>query len=158
MNIELITVGKTKTRYVADGIDDYLKRLRRYINFSITEIPDIKNAGKLTQNQQKEEEGKLILSKITNSDYLMLLDERGRQYTSPAFAEHIDAIAATGRKCLKMVIGGPYGFSESVYKRADELLSLSKMTFNHEMVRLFITEQTYRAMTILRGEPYHHGG
>ena len=158
MNIELITVGKTKTRYVADGIDDYLKRLRRYINFSITEIPDIKNAGKLTQNQQKEEEGKLIISKITNSDYLMLLDERGRQYTSPAFAEHIDAIAATGRKCLKMVIGGPYGFSESVYKRADELLSLSKMTFNHEMVRLFITEQTYRAMTILRGEPYHHGG
>lgn len=158
MNIELLTIGKTRARYVQDGLEEYLKRLRRYINFSIIEIPDIKNAGKLSQGAQKEEEGKLILAKVQNSDFLMLLDERGKQYTSEEFAQRIESLGASGRKCLKMVIGGPYGFSESVYARADELLSLSKMTFNHEMVRLFITEQTYRAMTILRGEPYHHGG
>lgn len=156
MTIELITVGRTRTEYVVEGITEYLKRLRRYVPFQITELPDVKNAGKISQEEQKEAEGQLILGKLSVSDHVMLLDERGRQLSSEEFASRLEAILASGRKRLVMIIGGPYGFSKAVYNRADELLSLSKMTFNHEMVRLFITEQVYRAMTILKGEPYHH--
>lgn len=156
MNILLIAIGKTRTRYIAEGIAEYLTRLKRYIGFDILEIPDIKNAGKVSKEKQKELEGDSILSKVSNSDHIVLLDERGRQYTSIEFAGKIQDYMNSGRKRLVMVIGGPYGFSKAVYDRSNELLSLSKMTFNHEMVRLFITEQTYRAMTILKGEPYHH--
>ena len=156
MNIELLAVGKTKTKFVAEGIEEYLRRLRRYVQFSVTELPDIKNAGRLPREEQKESEGQLILGRLTPADHVMLLDERGKQYTSLEFADRLQGIMASGKKRLVMVIGGPYGFSKAVYDRADERLSLSKMTFNHEMVRMFITEQTYRAMTILRGEPYHH--
>lgn len=156
MNVELLTIGKTKSKFVTEGLEEYLKRLKRYLPYCITELPDVKNAGRLSKEEQKETEGILILSKLSPSDHVVLLDERGKQYTSIEFADKIQGILATGKKRLVMIIGGPYGFSKTVYNRADELLSLSKMTFNHEMVRLFITEQLYRAMTILRGEPYHH--
>lgn len=156
MNIELITVGKTKSGFVNAGVEEYSKRLKRYINFSITELPDVKNGVKIGKEAQKESEGKLILAKVQPHDHLVLLDERGKQYSSEEFSKKIEDAGIKGMKCLKLVIGGPYGFSKSVYDRADELLSLSKMTFNHEMVRIFITEQIYRAMTIQRGEPYHH--
>lgn len=156
MNITLLAIGKTRSNYVSTGIEDYLKRLSRYIPFELIEIPDVKNAGRLSEEEQKRAEGERILSKVTNTDHLILLDERGKQYTSMEFANKLEGLMISGKKRLLMVIGGPYGFSAEVYNRANELLSLSKMTFNHEMVRLFITEQTYRAMTILRGEPYHH--
>lgn len=156
MNITLLAIGKLKSRYVAEGIQEYLKRLRRYVTFDITELPDVKNAGKISREEQKETEGRLLLGQISPSDHLMLLDERGKQYSSVEFAARLETIMACGKKRLVMAVGGPYGFSKPVYDRADELLSLSKMTFNHEMVRLFITEQIYRGMTILRNEPYHH--
>lgn len=156
MNIELITIGKIKSRYLMEGIEEYIKRLKRYIAFDITEIPDIKNAGRVSKEEQKEAEGQLILSRLQPSDYIVLLDEHGKQYSSIEFAEQLQSIMSSGKKRLVFVVGGPYGFSQSVYDKAHKLLSLSKMTFNHEMVRLFFTEQIYRAMTILRGEPYHH--
>lgn len=156
MNIEIIAIGKTKTKYVVDGLEDYLKRLRRYVPVSLIEIPDIKNTKKLTETQQKDEEGKAFLSRIAPGDHLVLLDERGKQYTSREFADKIQNLMLTGKKKLVFLIGGPYGFSNEVYNRGNEMLSLSKMTFNHEMVRAFFAEQIYRAMTILKGEPYHH--
>lgn len=156
MKIELLTIGKTRTRFVEEGIAEYLKRLKKYITYGITEIPDVKNAGRLSKQEQKDTEGHLIAAKLQTSDHVVLLDERGRQYSSLEFADKLQGIMVSGKKRLVMVVGGPYGFSKAVYDRADDLLSLSKMTFNHEMVRLFITEQVYRGMTILRGEPYHH--
>lgn len=156
MNIVVITVGKTKTRYISEGIDEYLKRLRRYVPFEIMDIPDVKNTGRISKEEQKETEGVQILAKLNSSDHVALLDERGKQYTSVELAKKVEGIMASGKKRFVMIIGGPYGFSKKIYDRADELISLSKLTFNHEMVRLFITEQIYRAMTILRGEPYHH--
>ena len=156
MNLLLLTIGKTKAVFIKDGIDEYLRRLRRYVPYEIIELPDVKNAGRLSKEEQKDAEGQQILAYLQSSDHVVLLDERGRQHSSMEFATRLEAIMASGKKRLVMVIGGPYGFSRPVYDRANELLSLSKMTFNHEMVRLFITEQTYRAMTILRGEPYHH--
>ena len=151
-----MAIGKTKTKYVVEGLQDYLSRLKRYVPVALTEIPDIKNAGKISEQQQKEEEGKLFLSKITPSDHVILLDERGKQYTSRKFAGKIQNVMLSGKKRLLFLVGGPYGFSKEVYERGNEKLSLSDMTFNHEMVRLFFAEQIYRAMTILRGEPYHH--
>lgn len=156
MEIELLTVGKTTIRFVIDGIEEYTRRLKHYIPYSIRTIPDIKNTSKMDQAKQKEEEGKKILEAVSNSDYVVLLDERGRQYSSMEFSAFIEKQMVAGRRKVIFVVGGPYGFSKAVYDRADSLLSLSKMTFNHEMVRLFFTEQVYRAMTITRGEPYHH--
>lgn len=156
MDIELMTVGKTTSKVINQGIDEYTKRLRHYIPYSINMVPDVKNAGKLKAAQQKEAEGEVILSRLTTSDYVVLLDERGKEYTSLEFASFIEKQMIAGRKRVVFVVGGPYGFSEAVYRRADTKVSLSKMTFNHEMIRLFFTEQVYRAMTILRGEPYHH--
>ncbi|MDE6022924.1 MAG: 23S rRNA (pseudouridine(1915)-N(3))-methyltransferase RlmH [Muribaculaceae bacterium] len=156
MDIILITVGKTATGYIKTGIEEYCKRLKRYISFSIKSLPYIKNTRKLTENQQKTEEGKLILSEISAFDLMVLLDERGEMYTSRGFSEFIQKGMLGGKKRMVFVVGGPYGFSEEVYSRADSKLSFSKMTFSHEMIRLFFTEQLYRAMTILKGEPYHH--
>jgi len=156
MEIELLTVGKTTIRFVNDGIDEYAKRLKHYISYSVKSLPDVKNASKMDIAKQKEEEGKKILESTTSSDYIVLLDERGRQYSSMEFSSFIEKLMVAGRRKVVFVVGGPYGFSQAVYDRADSLLSLSKMTFNHEMVRLFFTEQVYRAMTIIRGEPYHH--
>lgn len=156
MDILLLTVGKTTQPYVIEGIDEYLKRLKRYTSYKIECLPDVKCTRSLTPDQQKEKEGENILSSISPSDYVILLDERGKEYTSVEFAGYLQKIMASGRKRALFVVGGPYGFSKAVYERADAKISLSKMTFTHEMIRLFFTEQVYRAMTILRGEPYHH--
>ena len=155
MDIALIAVGKTATGYVREGIEEYLKRLKQYIPFTMETVPDVRG-GKLSEEQQKRLEGERILSLIRPADRVVLLDERGAEYTSEKFAERIQKDMASGLKRLVFVIGGPYGFSPEVYGRADGKLSLSKMTLNHEMVRMFFVEQVYRAMTILRGEPYHH--
>lgn len=156
MDIVLLTIGKTGTNYLRTGIDDYCKRLKRYVPFSIRCLPDLKNTRKLSEPQQKEAEGRLIIASLSQSDLVILLDERGKMYTSIEFSDFINSAMVSGRKRLVFVVGGPYGFSQEVYDRADGKLSLSKMTFSHEMVRLFFTEQIFRAMTILRGEPYHH--
>lgn len=156
MDILLLTIGKTTTSYIQTGIEEYCKRLKRYVPFSIKNLADVKNARKLTESQQKEEEGKLILGELSASDHVVLLDERGDMLTSRGFSDFLQKGMLGGRKRMVFVVGGPYGFSPSVYSRANCLLSFSRMTFSHEMIRLFFTEQIYRAMTILKGEPYHH--
>ena len=156
MKIVLMTVGKTTTDYLRKGIEMYTARINRYMQFELNELPDIRNTKSLTEAQQKEREGELILSALQPSDAVVLLDERGREMTSREFADDIDRYGIRGTKRLVYIVGGPYGFSGKVYDRANAKLSLSRMTYPHEMVRLFFTEQIYRAMTILRGEPYHH--
>lgn len=156
MKILLIAVGKTATPYINEGIDAYMRRLTHYIPVESMIIPDIKGGKSMTETRQKELEGTAILNEIKGGDHVVLLDERGKELTSRDFAAFIDRKSVTVAKRLIFVIGGPYGFSKEVYDRADEKLSLSRMTFNHEMVRLFFVEQIYRAMTILKGEPYHH--
>ncbi len=156
MEIQLLTVGKTNQSYIQTGIDDYCKRLKRYVAFNIVSLPDIKSTKGITEVQQKEKEGELILNYLSPSDMVILLDEHGKEFTSVEFSKFLQKTFASGRKRAVFVVGGPYGFSEAVYRRADAKCSLSKMTFTHEMVRLFFTEQIYRAMTIIKGEPYHH--
>ncbi len=156
MEIELITIGKTSIGFVKSGISEYMDRLRHYIPFKLTELTDIKKGKNVTPESQKEMEGEMILSKVSLSDYVILLDEKGKEFTSMAFSSFIGKLMISGRKRVIFIVGGPYGFSKKIYDRADFLLSLSKMTFNHEMVRMFFIEQVYRAMTIQRGEPYHH--
>ncbi len=156
MDIILLTIGKTGISYVKEGIEEYCKRLRRFVNYKIEELPDAKKAGKISEAEQKEAEGSQILRQLSDSDYVVLLDERGKEYTSREFAAYLERLMSSGRKRLVFVVGGPYGFSKSVYDRADGKLSLSKMTFNHEMVRLFFTEQIYRGISILHNLPYHH--
>ena len=156
MNFKLIVVGKTDQSSLQELITQYQKRLSHYCKFNLVVIPDLKNTKKLSETQQKQQEGKLIESHISNSTYVVLLDEKGKQYTSENFALQIQKIMNQGRKELVFVIGGPYGFSEAVYQRADQKVSLSLMTFSHQMVRLFFIEQLYRAFTILNNEPYHH--
>ena len=151
-----MAIGKTATPHIREGIEMYMKRLSHYIPVEISIVPDLKNTKGLTEDKQKEMEGQQILSLINQGDCVVLLDERGREFTSRQFSEYIDRKMATVPKRLVFVIGGPYGFSNQVYDRSNAKLSLSKMTFNHEMIRLFFVEQIYRAMTILRGEPYHH--
>lgn len=154
MKITLLVVGKTSTGYLAEGIEEYARRVGRYVPFDIRVIPDVKrNQG---PERQKELEGEAMLATITAADHVTLLDERGRMMTSREFAADIDRKMSTLPSRWILVVGGPYGFSQAMYDRANSSLSLSPMTFPHEMVRLFVTEQLYRAMTILRGEPYHH--
>lgn len=156
MNIKLIAVGKTDNPALQQLISTYEKRLSYYINFELQLLPDIKNNKSLSEEQQKIKEGELILSYVEPSHHLILLDERGKEYTSIAFADELQKKMNTGIKQLTFVIGGPYGFSQAVYQRANSKLSLSKLTFSHQMIRLFFVEQLYRAFTILRNEPYHH--
>ncbi len=156
MKILLVVVGKVSTKYIEDGIRVYTDRLTHYLPFEIKTLADLKSTKGLTQLQQKQKEGEMILSAVKPGDFVILLDERGKELTSRGFAEMIDRRMAMVSRNIIFVVGGPYGFSEDVYSRADTSLSLSKMTFSHEMVRLFFVEQLYRAMTILRGEPYHH--
>lgn len=156
MKIELMAIGRTSTRYLQDGIDVYLKRLSHYVLFEIKCLPDVKTSRSLTEERQKEMEGEQFLAQLQPGDFLVLLDERGKEMTSRDFSVYIDRKMSSVPKRMLFVIGGPYGFSKAMYERADDKISLSKMTFSHEMVRLFFTEQLYRAMTILRGEPYHH--
>ena len=155
MNIALIWTGKTTEAYLETGISIYLKRLVHYVPFETVTIPDIKRAH-LTESQQKQSEGDALLQKLQPGDVVILLDEKGKTCTSVQFARYIEGRMLAGIKRLVFVIGGPYGFSDEVYRRADGLVSLSAMTFSHQMVRLVFVEQLYRAFTILRGEPYHH--
>lgn len=156
MKIVLLAIGKTSASYLQDGISQYLKRLSYYIPFELKILPDIKTSKALTEERQKELEGEVFLNNINGGDFVVLLDERGKEFTSREFASYIDKKMITLPKQLIFIIGGPYGFSKSLYDRANDKLSFSKMTFSHEMIRLFFVEQLYRAMTILRGEPYHH--
>lgn len=156
MKITLLVIGKTTTASIAAGIADYAARVNRYIPFEIVTLPDARASKSMTEAKQKEAEGKLILGSLKPGDRLALLDERGVEMTSRQFSEMLERRAQTVGKRFVFAVGGPYGFSEEVYARADEKLSLSKMTFPHELVRLFFVEQLYRAQTISRGEPYHH--
>ena len=156
MNIKLITIGKTDNKNLQSLIDEYTKRLSFYVKFELEIIPDIKNVKNFSEAQQKEKEGELILSKIAPTDHLILLDENGKTFSSVGFSDFLQKKMNAGIKTLVFVIGGPYGFSETVYKQAVGKVSLSEMTFSHQMVRLFVIEQIYRGFTILRNEPYHH--
>lgn len=156
MNIELIVVGKTDMKEVEALVAMYTKRLNHYVRFAITTIADVRNTKKLSESEQKRLEGEAILRLVNDSDHLMLLDEHGLELRSLEFAELIQKRMSAGTKRLVFVIGGPYGFSDAVYQRANSKLSLSKMTFSHQIVRAIFTEQLYRAFTILKNEPYHH--
>jgi len=153
MTIKLLAIGKTDNKALQNLISDYEKRLKHYIKFQLEIIPDIKNSKNLSLAQQKEKEGEQILKKIGNRDVLVVLDENGKEYNSVAFSEYLQQKMNAGIKQLVLVIGGPYGFSDAVYQKSQGKISLSKMTFSHQMVRLFVIEQLYRGFTILKNEP-----
>jgi 23S rRNA (pseudouridine1915-N3)-methyltransferase len=155
LRVSLITVGKTDIKWVSEGLEVYSSRLRHYIPFEIREIPELKNVSALSRDQIKTAEGKLILKSLKDSDDLILLDERGKEFRSVEFADWLQKRMTAGRDIV-FVIGGAYGFSQEVYQRAGGMVSLSKMTFSHQMVRTIFVEQLYRALTILKGESYHH--
>lgn len=155
MKTELILVGKTTNKHFVACINDYVERIGHYMPFSITTIPELKNSKSLSEDQQKEREGELIMKQLQASDTVVLLDEHGSQMRSIEFASWLQKMQNSARR-LVFVIGGPYGFSPALYQRANQKISLSPMTFSHQMVRLVFTEQIYRACTILKGEPYHH--
>ena len=157
MKITLLTVGKTDVRWVREGLELYASRLSHYVKFSIREIPELKNVSAFTREQIKEKEGDLILAALAADDFVILLDERGRKYRSVEFAE-FDRDRLNRGADMVFVVGGAYGFSQRVYSRAGSMMSLSDMTFSHQMVRTIFAEQLYRAFTIIRGEPYHHEG
>ena len=156
MTIKLLAIGKTDSASLQHLITDYEKRLGHYIRFELEIIPDLKNVKNLSEMEQKDKEGESILKKLNTTDILVLLDEKGRQFDSVEFSKYLQKKMNSGLKQLVFAIGGPYGFSPAVYAKAQGRLSLSKMTFSHQMVRLFVVEQLYRAFTILRNEPYHH--
>ncbi len=156
MQITLLCIGKTDNNQLLNLIETYTKRLGHYVKFKIKILPDIKKTKSLSINQQKQKEGELLLLQFQTSDHVLLLDEKGQQYTSVSFSKLIQKKLNGGYKQLYLVIGGPYGFSEDVYARAQQKIALSSMTFSHQMVRLLAVEQLYRAFTILKGEPYHH--
>ncbi len=156
MKIVLLTIGKTSEKYLIEGIQAYQKRLKHYTNFEIMEIPNIKNTQNLSKQELMKKEGVLILKQLQNSDYLVLLDEKGKDFSSIEFSQKLQTWMLGGKKRLVFVVGGAYGFSEEIYKKGNEKIALSKTTFSHQMVRLFFVEQIYRAFTILKNEPYHH--
>jgi 23S rRNA (pseudouridine1915-N3)-methyltransferase len=156
MKITLILNGKTEDDHIIKGFALYEQRLKHYISFETIVIPALKNTKALSIEQQKQKEGELLMKCIQSSDRLILLDENGKEYNSVGFSDFIQQQMNSGIKNVVFVIGGPYGFSEDIYKRANGKIALSKMTFSHQMVRLFFVEQVYRAMTILKNEPYHH--
>lgn len=156
MKITLLTVGKTDRDWVRQGLEIYVSRLRHYIPFTLTEIPELKNVSALSKDQIKVKEGELILKNLKQADDVILLDEHGKEYTSVQLAGILQGKINYECKDIVFVIGGAYGFSDAVYARANSKISLSKMTFSHQMVRTIFTEQLYRAFTIMKGEPYHH--
>ena len=156
MKIKLLAVGKTDNKQLNQLIDEYKKRLKHYVKFENEIIPDIKNAKNLSEQQQKEKEGILILNKLQSTDQMILLDDKGEMFSSIMFSKYLQKKMNSGLKQLVLVIGGPYGFSDEVYKKSRGKISLSKMTFSHQMIRLFMIEQLYRGFTILKNEPYHH--
>lgn len=156
MNITFLVVGKTDKDYINAAVNEYFKRVKHYINFEAKELKDIKNSKNLTTAQQNKLEGEKILAEIQTSDFLVLLDENGKELTSKEFASFIEKQSVSGLKNLVFLVGGPYGFSEDVYKRANYKLSLSRMTFSHQLVRAIFAEQLYRALSIINNDPYHH--
>lgn len=156
MKIRLLCIGKTDDRYIQEGVEKYLKRLKHYVSFQIVELPDIKNVKNLSENQQKDREGDLLLKNIHTQDFVVLLDERGKEFRSIEFSAYLEHKMVSSTAQLVFIIGGPYGFSAAVQQRANYTISLSKMTFSHQMIRLFLVEQLYRAYSIMRGELYHH--
>jgi 23S rRNA (pseudouridine1915-N3)-methyltransferase len=156
MKISLICIGKTDDSYLIEGIESFQKRLKFYINFKMIVIPDIKNSKNLSKEQQKAKESEQILKHINSGDHVILLDERGKEYRSVEFADFLSKKMVSSTQHLVFIIGGPYGFDANIEDRSDAKLSLSKMTFSHQMIRLFFSEQLYRAFSILKGEPYHH--
>lgn len=156
MKVSLILVGKTVNKHFVELIDDYASRVKHYIGFDIIVIPELKNTKNLTSDQQKQQEGDLILRQVQPGDHVVLLDERSKEFRSVEFSKYMEQKMHTVSKRLVFIIGGPYGFSPEVYAKANEKISLSKMTFSHQMIRLIFVEQLYRAMSIMRGEPYHH--
>ena len=156
MKITLLCIGKTDDKFIQEGIDKYIKRLKHYISFNIIVLPDVKNVKNLSEAQQKEKEAKLFNKNIQSGDFVVLLDERGKEYRSLEFSTFIEKKMVASVQHMVFLIGGPYGFAEEIKQRANSFVSLSKMTFSHQMVRLFFVEQIYRAFTIMKGEPYHH--
>lgn len=156
MKILLLVIGKTDAAYIRAGIEEYEKRLSRYVPYEMKVLPDVKHSKNMSEALQKEKEGEMILGEFLGTDFVVLLDEKGKQYSSVVFSEFLAQKMLNGTKRLVFVVGGPYGFAEAVYQRANDKISLSKMTFSHQMVRMIFAEQLYRAMTIMRGEPYHH--
>ncbi len=156
MKFTLICISKTTEKYLLDGMAIYESRLQHYCKFQRIEIPDLKNSKNLSFDQQKQKEAELILSKISNTDFVVLLDEKGKEFSSLDFSKEINKWQNQSNNNIVFVIGGPYGFDETVYNRANQKMSLSRLTFSHQMVRLFFVEQLYRAHSILRSEPYHH--
>lgn len=156
MKITFICIGKTSKKFLEEGEQEYLNRLKNYTKIERIELPDLKNARKLTLEQIKKEEGQLFLSKIPQGDELILLDERGKHYSSVEFSKFIDKKNINGVKGVTFLVGGAYGFSDEIYARANSKMSLSTMTFSHQMIRMIFFEQLYRAFTIIKGEPYHH--
>lgn len=156
MKLKLLLVGKTVESYLKKGISDYQERLKHYVSFELVEIPELKQASALTRDQIKLREGELILKQLRDSDDVILLDEHGARFTSVAWAKHLEQKMSHSSRDIVFVIGGSYGFSQAVYDRSDSMLSLSDMTFSHQLVRLLFVEQLYRAFTIIKGEPYHH--
>ncbi len=152
MKVSLLLIGKTEENFLQTGIKVYQNRLSRYMDFSIMELPELKNTKNLSEKEIKRKEAEMIFKKVSDKDFVLLLDEKGKDYTSVEFAAFIDK----ANRPITFIVGGAYGFDETVYKRANGLVSLSKMTFTHQMIRLLFIEQLYRAMTILNGEPYHH--
>jgi 23S rRNA (pseudouridine1915-N3)-methyltransferase len=156
MKVEFWVIGKTNEAYLSTGMEIYAKRLHHYLPFSLEVIPDVRKSGKLTSDQLKEQEGQIVLNRLKKEDFVILLDEKGRSFSSETFARWVEKkLQDTGNRLI-FLVGGAYGFSPALYERADQLLSLSEMTFSHQMIRLFFLEQLYRAMTILRNEPYHN--
>ena len=156
MKITLITIGKTEDSYLSEGIEIYTKRLKHYVPFRILEVPELKNTKNLSREQQKIKEAELIFKNISNTDHVILLDENSQELSSRQFSGFLNKKMVGGQQHLIFIVGGPYGFSKEVYDRSNEKISFSKMTFSHQMIRLFFAEQLYRAYTILKGEPYHH--
>ncbi len=156
MKITLLSIGKTQDNFIREGIEKYVNRLKHYVKFQIVEIPELKDTKNLSEAQQKSKEAELLLKHIQTHDFIILLDENGKDYSSVAFATYLQKKMISGGNHAVFIIGGPYGFDQSVYDAAKERIALSKMTFSHQMVRFFFVEQLYRAFTIIKGEPYHH--
>ena len=156
MKISLICIGKTDEKFIQEGIDKYLKRLKHYISFQLLVLPDVKNVKNLSESQQKEKEGELLFKQLSTQDFVILLDEWGKEIRSVEFARYFERKMLASTQHMVFLIGGPYGFSDEIIQRANDKISLSKLTFSHQMVRLFFVEQVYRAFSILKGEPYHH--
>ncbi len=156
MRMLLLCVGKNRDRFVSEGLELFVKRINRYVSFDTEYIGEVRNGKSLSEKEQKALEGEKLLKRVSSADYLILLDDRGAEFSSPGFARFVEKKLHVSGKRLVFAVGGPYGFSDAVYERADERLSLSRMTFTHQMVRLIFAEQLYRAFTILNNEPYHH--